>query len=154
VTDPRLERWLDALLETPGLTAIADREQARRVHVEGSLAALSVLARFAGPIVDVGSGGGSPGAILSTASMPERTSPTTVYLPLRKAPSAYMMKNCEFAEFGSFARAMPTMPRLNGTFENSAGKLGYFEPPVPSPRAPSPVCAMKPAMTRWNGTLS
>ena len=25
---------------------------------------------------------------------------------------------------------------------------------VPSPRAPSPVCAMKPAMTRWNGTLS
>ena len=45
-----------------------------------------------------------------------------------------MMKNCEFAEFGSFARAMPTMPRLNGTFENSAGRLGYFEPPVPSPR--------------------
>ena len=27
VTDPRLERWLDALLETPGLTAIADRER-------------------------------------------------------------------------------------------------------------------------------
>src|SRR6185312_2520368 len=101
-----------------------------------------------------GSATGSPFLILSTASIPERTSPTTVYLPLRKAPSAYMMKNCEFAEFGSFARAMPTMPRLNGTFENSAGKLGYFEPPVPSPRAPSPVCAMKPAMTRWNGTLS
>src|SRR5262249_5390312 len=52
-----------------------------------------------------GSTTGSPFLILSTTSMPERTSPTTVYLPLRKAPSAYMMKNCEFAEFGSFARA-------------------------------------------------
>src|ERR1700716_2342167 len=78
-----------------------------------------------------GSTTGSPFLILSTTSMPERTSPTTVYLPLRKAPSAYMMKNCEFAEFGSFARAMPTTPRLNGTLENSAGRLGYFDPPGP-----------------------
>ena len=64
-----------------------------------------------------------------------------------------MMKNWLFAEFGSLARAMPTTPRLNGTLLNSAGRFGYFEPPVPSPRAPSPVCAMKPAITRWNGTL-
>ena len=51
-------------------------------------------------------------------------------------------------------RAMPTMPRLNGTLENSALRSGYFEPPVPLPFCPSPVCAMKPAITRWNGTPS
>src|SRR4029453_19096731 len=75
-------------------------------------------------IIRSGSGTGSPFLIFSTASMPEGASPTTVYLPLRKSPSAYMMKNCELAEFGSFARAIPTMPRLNGTLENSAGRLG------------------------------
>ena len=36
--DQRLERWLDALLET-GADSVSDREEARRVHVEGSLAA-------------------------------------------------------------------------------------------------------------------
>ena len=61
MVDERLERWLDALLETPGLTSIADRGEAHRVHVEGSLAALQHVARFEGSIVDVGSGGGSPG---------------------------------------------------------------------------------------------
>ena len=40
VTDERLRRWLDALLSTPGLTAIRDPDEAWRVHVEQSLAAL------------------------------------------------------------------------------------------------------------------
>jgi 16S rRNA (guanine527-N7)-methyltransferase len=71
VKDERLERWLDELLETPGLTAIETREEAYRVHVEGSLAALPHVARFAGPIVDVGSGGGSPGIPLA-AALPDR----------------------------------------------------------------------------------
>src|SRR5207302_11156648 len=78
-----------------------------------------------------GSTTGSPRLILSTTSMPDTTSPITVYLPFSDAPSANMMKNCEFAELGSLVRAMPTMPRLNGTLENSAGRFGYFEPPVP-----------------------
>ena len=43
-----------------------------------------------------------------------------------------MMKNWLFAEFGSCARAMPTTPRLNGVWLNSACRLGYLEPPVPS----------------------
>ena len=64
-----------------------------------------------------------------------------------------MMKNWELAEFGSLARAMPTMPRLNGVCENSAARFGYFDLPVPSKFCPSPVCAMKPSITRWNGTL-
>src|SRR5215470_4832982 len=40
-----------------------------------------------------GSTTGSPFLILSTTSMPDTTSPMTVYLPLRNAPSSYMMKN-------------------------------------------------------------
>jgi len=71
VNDPRLEHWLDVLLETPGLTSIGTRAEARRVHVDGSFAALPALARFDGPIVDVGSGGGSPGIPLA-AALPHR----------------------------------------------------------------------------------
>src|ERR1700676_1325 len=91
---------------------------------------------------------------LSITSIPDTPSPITVYWPLRLGPSANMKKNCEFAVSTlSPRRAMPTMPRLNGTLENSALRLGYFEPPVPLKFWPSPVCAMKPSMTRWNGTL-
>lgn len=71
MTDERLERWLDELLETPGLTAIENRDDAYRVHVEGSLAAVPQVARFGGSIVDVGSGGGSPGIPLAVA-LPDR----------------------------------------------------------------------------------
>lgn len=63
--DERLERWLDALLATPGLTAIADRGEARRLHVDDALAGSGLLER--GPVVDVGSGGGSPGIPLAAA---------------------------------------------------------------------------------------
>jgi 16S rRNA (guanine527-N7)-methyltransferase len=69
--DERLERWLDALLATPGLTSIRDLAEARRVHVDESLAALAVVRRFEGPIVDVGSGGGAPGIPLA-AALPDR----------------------------------------------------------------------------------
>jgi 16S rRNA (guanine527-N7)-methyltransferase len=69
--DPRLERWLEALLETPGLTSIHDREQAWREHVADSLVAVPLVARFAGPAADVGSGGGAPGIPLA-AAFPER----------------------------------------------------------------------------------
>jgi 16S rRNA (guanine527-N7)-methyltransferase len=69
--DERLERWLDGLLATPGLTSIRDRAEARRVHVDDSLAALEVVRRFEGPIVDVGSGGGAPGLPLA-AALPDR----------------------------------------------------------------------------------
>jgi 16S rRNA (guanine527-N7)-methyltransferase len=69
--DERLERWLDALLATPGLTSIRDRAEAVRVHVDESLAALEVVRRYRGPIVDVGSGGGAPGIPLA-AALPNR----------------------------------------------------------------------------------
>jgi 16S rRNA (guanine527-N7)-methyltransferase len=69
--DPRLERWLEALLETPGLTSIRDPERARRDLVEDSLEAVPLVARFGGPIADVGSGGGAPGIPLA-AAFPDR----------------------------------------------------------------------------------
>jgi 16S rRNA (guanine527-N7)-methyltransferase len=72
VRDPRLEHWLAALLETPGLTAIRDPDEAWRFHVDGSVAPLEQLDRFDGPLVDVGSGGGSPGLPLA-AARPERS---------------------------------------------------------------------------------
>ncbi|HJW66603.1 MAG TPA: RsmG family class I SAM-dependent methyltransferase [Gaiellaceae bacterium] len=65
-----IERWLADLVATPGLTAVSG-EEARRVHVEESLAALPVVQRFDGPIVDVGSGGGAPGIPLAQA-LPDR----------------------------------------------------------------------------------
>jgi 16S rRNA (guanine527-N7)-methyltransferase len=71
VDDPRLERWLAALLATPGLTSIDDPDEARRVLLEDALRAVSVIERFEGPIVDVGSGGGSPGIPLA-AALPDR----------------------------------------------------------------------------------
>jgi 16S rRNA (guanine527-N7)-methyltransferase len=69
--DDRLERWLSALLDTPGLTSIRDRGEARRVHVDESLNAVRVVERFEGPIIDVGSGGGAPGIPLA-AALPDR----------------------------------------------------------------------------------
>ena len=65
MTGDVVERWLAALLATPGLTAIRDPEEARRVHVEDALAGLPLVAE--GPVVDVGSGGGSPGIPLAAA---------------------------------------------------------------------------------------
>jgi 16S rRNA (guanine527-N7)-methyltransferase len=71
LTDPRLERWLEALAATPGLTSVRDPAEARRVHLEDSLSAVETVRRFDGPIVDVGSGGGAPGIPLA-AAFPER----------------------------------------------------------------------------------
>ena len=66
-----LEAWLAALVATPGLTAIRDLEEARRVLLEDSLRAVDVVRGFEGGIVDVGSGGGAPGIPLAVA-LPER----------------------------------------------------------------------------------
>ncbi len=59
------------MIATPGLTAIRDSAEARRVLLEDSLAGSELVARFDGVIVDVGSGGGAPGIPLAYA-FPER----------------------------------------------------------------------------------
>jgi 16S rRNA (guanine527-N7)-methyltransferase len=56
---------------TPGLTGIADVEEAWRVLLEDSLRGLELVAREEGSVVDVGSGGGAPGIPLACA-LPER----------------------------------------------------------------------------------
>jgi 16S rRNA (guanine(527)-N(7))-methyltransferase RsmG len=66
-----LNRWLAAVVATPGLTAIRDLGEARRVLLDDSLRGLPFVERFEGPVVDVGSGGGAPGIPLA-ASLPER----------------------------------------------------------------------------------
>ena len=71
MNDARLERWLDDLLATPGLTAIRERDEAWAMLVEDALRGVAVLERFDGPIVDVGSGGGSPG-LPAAAALPDR----------------------------------------------------------------------------------
>ncbi len=71
MTDPRLERWLDAVLATPGLTSIEDRGEARAMLLDDALRGAAIVADFEGPIVDVGSGNGSPGLVLA-ASLPDR----------------------------------------------------------------------------------
>ena len=71
MSDERLRRWIDQLVAIPGLTAITDLEEAWREHVDIALEAVDVVSRFDGPIVDVGSGGGSPGIPLAFA-FPDR----------------------------------------------------------------------------------
>ena len=63
--DERLDRWLGELVSTPGLTAVSDPAAARRLHLDDALAAAPLLED--GPVVDVGSGGGSPGIPLAAA---------------------------------------------------------------------------------------
>jgi 16S rRNA (guanine527-N7)-methyltransferase len=67
VTDPRLERWLEALVATPGVTSVRAPAEARRVHLEESLRLAAAVRDAAGPLVDVGSGGGAPGLPLAAA---------------------------------------------------------------------------------------
>jgi 16S rRNA (guanine527-N7)-methyltransferase len=68
VRDGLLERWLEGLLATPGLTAISDPEEARRRLLDDALRAAPILAAEGGPVIDVGSGGGSPGLPLAAMS--------------------------------------------------------------------------------------
>jgi 16S rRNA (guanine527-N7)-methyltransferase len=66
-----LERWLAELVATPGLTAIRDFEEARRALLDDALRGAELVARFEGPVIDVGSGGGTPGIPLASA-LPDR----------------------------------------------------------------------------------
>jgi len=65
-----LDAWVQAVVETSGLTALRDLAEARRALLEDSLRAVEVVREFGGPIVDVGSGGGAPGIPLA-AALPE-----------------------------------------------------------------------------------
>jgi 16S rRNA (guanine527-N7)-methyltransferase len=71
MSDDVLERWLAAVVATPGLTALRDEAEARRVLLDDALRGAPLVAAESGPVVDVGSGGGTPGIPLA-ASLPDR----------------------------------------------------------------------------------
>jgi 16S rRNA (guanine527-N7)-methyltransferase len=74
------------------------------VHVDESLTAVPIVERYAGPIVDVGSGGGAPGIPLA-AALPERE------VTLLEANR----RKCDFLE--GVARDFPNVSVLRGRAE-------------------------------------
>jgi 16S rRNA (guanine527-N7)-methyltransferase len=120
-----IDRWLADLVATPGLTAVSG-EEARRVHVEESLAALPVVQRFDGPIVDVGSGGGAPGIPLAR-SLPDRE--VTLLEATRR--------KCDFLE--RWARELPNARVVCGRAEEQP--LDSWGVAVAKALAPPPVAA-------------
>lgn len=66
-----LARWLAAVVATPGLTGITDLAEARRALLDDALRGLELVRSLDGPVVDVGSGGGTPGIPLAV-SLPDR----------------------------------------------------------------------------------
>lgn len=65
--EPRLLHWVESAIATPGMTALQDAGKAWKVLVDGALVALPYVQE--GPVIDVGSGNGSPGLPLA-ASLP------------------------------------------------------------------------------------
>jgi 16S rRNA (guanine527-N7)-methyltransferase len=126
VTDERLERWLDELLATPGLTGIRDRDEARRALLEDSLRGAELVARYDGDVVDVGSGGGAPGIPLA-AALPERQ---VVLLESQR-------RKCEFLERA--AVAFPNVCVVWGRAEEQ--EVDRFGVAVAKALAPPPVAA-------------
>jgi 16S rRNA (guanine527-N7)-methyltransferase len=66
-----LEGWLEEVIATPGLTSLRDPAEARRVLLDDALRGVPLVAAVDGRVVDVGSGGGTPGIPLA-ASLSER----------------------------------------------------------------------------------
>jgi 16S rRNA (guanine527-N7)-methyltransferase len=126
LTDPRIERWLEALVRTPGLTAVRDPAEARRLHVDESLGALETVERFEGSIVDVGSGGGAPGIPLAAA------------LPLREVTLLEThRRTCDFLE--GWTREFPNLRVVCGRAEEQP--VDSYGVAVAKALAPPPVAA-------------
>jgi 16S rRNA (guanine527-N7)-methyltransferase len=119
-----IDDWLAALVATPGLTAVEDAAEARRVLLEDSLRGVPLARGFAGPIVDVGSGGGAPGIPLADA-LPDRD------VTLLEANG----RKCEFLR----RWAPPNAVVLQGRAEEQA--VDVYGVAVAKALAPPPVAA-------------
>ena len=71
MVEPVLERWLEEVVATPGLTALREAGEARRVLLDDALRGAPLVEAAEGSVVDVGSGGGTPGIPLAVA-LPDR----------------------------------------------------------------------------------
>jgi 16S rRNA (guanine527-N7)-methyltransferase len=119
-----LDDWLRAVLETPGLTALRDPAEARRVLVDDSLRAVPLLDGLGDPIVDVGSGGGAPGI------------PLAVELPGRQIVLLESQRRkCSFLERWAPANAGVVCGRVEEQGTDWAGAV------VAKALAPPPVAA-------------
>src|SRR5256714_4144067 len=58
---------MQAVVQTPGLTGLRDEADARAMLLDDALRAVELVRSLEGRIVDVGSGGGSPGIPLAVA---------------------------------------------------------------------------------------
>ena len=118
--DERLERWLDELVSTPGLTSASDP----------SAALLVAPLLEEGPVVDVGSGGGSPGIPLA-AARPE----------LRFALLESVRKKCDF--LGGWAEQFDNVSVVCERAEEHARGAGRdaYGTSVARALAPPPVAA-------------
>ena len=125
-SDALLERWLAAVVATPGLTSLRDAADARRVLLDDALAGVGLVSGFEGPVVDVGSGGGSPGIPLAVA-LPERE------VTLLEATG----RKCEFLR--RWERELPNVHVVQGRAEEQpAERYGVA---VAKALAPPPVAA-------------
>ena len=66
-----LELWLEEVVAEPSATAIKDLVDARRFLLDDAMRAVSVVQSAPGRVIDVGSGGGTPGIPLA-AALPAR----------------------------------------------------------------------------------
>ena len=96
------------------------------MHVDESLAALDVVRRYDGPVVDVGSGGGAPGIPLAQA-LPERE--VTLLEATRR--------KCDFLE--RWARELPNVRVVCGRAEEQP--VDAWGVAVAKALAPPPVAA-------------
>jgi 16S rRNA (guanine527-N7)-methyltransferase len=120
-----IERWLDEMVATPGLTSLSGAE-ARRMLLEDSLRAVEPVRQFEGPIVDVGSGGGAPGIPLAHA-LPKRE------VTLLEANQ----RKCEFLE--RWARELPNARVICGRAEEQP--VDTYGVALAKALAPPPVAA-------------
>ncbi len=121
-----LERWLEAVLATPGLTSLRDPKEARRALLDDALAGVELVRGFEGPVVDVGSGGGSPGIPLAFA-LPDRD------VTLLEATG----RKCEFLR--RWERELPNLRVVQGRAEDQATET--YGVAVAKALAPPPVAA-------------
>ena len=121
-----LDRWLAEVVATAGLTALRDPADARRVLLDDALRGAPFVAGEEGPIVDVGSGGDTPGIPLA-ATFPGR--PVTVLEAERR--------KCDFLE--RWTAELPNLDVVWGRAEEQP--LERYGVAVAKALAPPPTAA-------------